>query len=344
MSRYSSLLAQQYSCQHVVVTNSGTSAIEVAMRACGAMEGVTVLAPSMMPVMTYLPMKSIGCRVVAYSFGDKVLAPCIAQLSEIDPATAPPGTILITLPWWGYRYDWAATRRLVDSRGWFWVEDAAHAQGSSPNMADGDCPDLLCASTHDRKLISTGEGGYVCTNSADLGRKAASWASYGGYPETTDDLDLGFEAGANLRLSGMAAALGIASVRNLPSVLDRRANAGAVLEEAARKLHHLHLMQRGPYPDFNYYGLVFLTEQEGDGLRVSNWLDRQGLQNDVHEYRMRRIADYPIASSVEILEDRSHSIWSRVVCVSPHHGLTPEELTFVGETLLAADDLLGGQA
>jgi dTDP-4-amino-4,6-dideoxygalactose transaminase len=115
------------------------------------------------------------------------------------------------------------------------IEDAACAIGTRYNGTPiGGIGDFGCFSFHPRKVITTGEGGMVVTNDAEYSRRVQSLRNHGATglppaskmephgPWTMASFDrLGF----NLRLSDIQAAVGIAQMTKLRSILEERWNA-----------------------------------------------------------------------------------------------------------------------
>ena len=107
------------------------------------------------------------------------------------------------------------------------IEDAAHAIGAlTPDGPVGNCArsDMTCFSFHPVKTVTTGEGGAVTTNSADLAGALRRFRHHGiskssGSPFWQYDIR---ELGYNYRLTDMQAALGTSQLRKLEQFVHRR--------------------------------------------------------------------------------------------------------------------------
>lgn len=111
------------------------------------------------------------------------------------------------------------------------IEDAACAVGTTYNGRPiGSIGDLGCFSFHPRKVITTGEGGIVTTANADLAAIVRSLRNHGatGVPEGAQGagrpytMALFDRLGTNLRLSDIQAAVGVAQLAKLESLLEHR--------------------------------------------------------------------------------------------------------------------------
>lgn len=328
-------LCVSFSARNAVACNSGTTAVELGLRALGAGPGTTLLTPALAPVMTALPTLTVGGRLVLFDCARDAVHPDLEALAAID---APTGSILVTVAWWGYLPDAVALRKLCNERGWRWLDDAAQAHGTRYADAAGG-PDVRCFSTHDRKLVTTGEGGFVLTADDEVARRARSYASYGGYPTAAVDLELGSEAGANLRLSALAAAMGIASLAALPDVVARRRHAAERITAAHGPLRWLTVHPVTPGTVHNFYGLAYTVP---DGLKRhtgARYLSERGIQNDVVDYDLRPLSDYQIFHHAQGRScPNAERLGRSLVMVSPHHGLSEEDCEFIGAMLRALDD------
>ncbi len=88
------------------------------------------------------------------------------------------------------------------------VEDAAQAHGT---RIGGGCAGTLgiagCFSTHDRKLLSTGEGGFILTSDDTLAEKTGTFARLGYLT--------GRQHGVNYKLAAPLAAIGLRRLSRL---------------------------------------------------------------------------------------------------------------------------------
>lgn len=335
VATYERALRDVLRAQYAVACNSGTSAVELGLRALGARPGVTVLLPALAPVMTALPVRECGANVQLYDNEADSTFPDLDGLGQIRAA---PGSILVTVSWWGYRAPAEAISRLCHQNGWRWLEDAAQAHGSTSDCVQ-EHPGIRAYSTHDRKLVTTGEGGFVLTDDPEFARRVRSYASYGGYPQQLDrELELGQEAGANLRLSGFAAALGIASLARLQAVVQRRAEVAAHIVRATGPLGNLRPHRLASGAVHNCYGLVYISPSGHRRHSGARYLYEAGIQNDVTSYDLKPIDEYPVFERFQTGgTPNATSLSERVVMISPHHGLTGSECDFIGQSLAALD-------
>ncbi|MDC3175766.1 UDP-4-amino-4,6-dideoxy-N-acetyl-beta-L-altrosamine transaminase [Prochlorococcus sp. AH-716-D13] len=113
------------------------------------------------------------------------------------------------------------------------IEDASHAFGGSyDNKAVGSCTysDFAVFSFHPVKIITSGEGGILCTNNKNLAEKAYLLRSHGivkdkklfeneiSGPWSYEQQSLGF----NYRMNDMQAALGLSQLNRISYIVEER--------------------------------------------------------------------------------------------------------------------------
>ena len=106
------------------------------------------------------------------------------------------------------------------------IEDAACALGTEQNgRRAGAFGTLGCFSLHPRKAITTGEGGMVTTNDAELARSIRMLRNHGQDPDAGRPDFVTF--GHNLRMTDFQAAMGLTQLAKLERIVEARV-AGAM--------------------------------------------------------------------------------------------------------------------
>ena len=179
VAEFERALADFVGARHAVVVNSGTAALHCAMAAIGISPRDEVIVPAISFVAT--------ANCVAYCGGTPVFADVEADTALIDPADVerkitPRTKAIIGMDYGGQPADYEALRAIIARTGrriWL-VADACHALGASRDgrMA-GALADISTFSFHPVKPITTGEGGAVTTDDAEIARKVALVRNHG---------------------------------------------------------------------------------------------------------------------------------------------------------------------
>jgi perosamine synthetase len=155
------------------------------------------------------------------------------------------------------------------------IEDAAEALGSSiNNVKTGSVADSSIFSFCGNKVLTTGEGGAVVTNSEKIYEKLKLIRSHGRLDKTSyfdDPLGQNYlELGYNWRMSSITAALGITQLQKLDKLISMRRNNAHYISERISK-HDLIEPPHEPDGFFNIYQMY--------SIKLANKILRDSLQN-----------------------------------------------------------------
>jgi dTDP-4-amino-4,6-dideoxygalactose transaminase len=150
-------------------------------------------------------------------------------------------------------------------------EDASEALGATYRDGPfvgrhvGTTERVGCFSFNGNKLITTGGGGMLVTDDEALARRARHLSTQARLPGPAYDHD---EVGYNYRLTNVAAAIGLAQVEELPSLLGaRRANAAAY-DSAIAGLRGIRPAPHAAWPDPSFWLYTAAVDPErGPGAR-----------------------------------------------------------------------------
>lgn len=151
--------------RYVVATNTGTSAMHIALLAAGIGPGDEVITPSFNYVADHQAIRATGAEVVMCDIREDDLGIDVASAASlITPRTK----AIVPLHFAGIPCDLAAVRALARRYGLRVIEDACHAFGSTVNGtkigADGD---VAFFSFDPVKIITSIDGGCVVTSNPD---------------------------------------------------------------------------------------------------------------------------------------------------------------------------------
>ena len=201
------------------------------------------------------------------------------------------------------------------------IEDAAGALGARhAGRACGGLGALGCLSFHPRKIVTTGEGGAVTTNDAELAEAVRSVRHHGWH---SDDMPA---PGFNYRLSDILCAVGIPQVRRLDELLAARALArGRVRGSAPRTCR---CCCRAPTTATSTAGRPTSCRSTA-GTRCSRELRAQGIEAQIGTYALHRLGAYR-EQGVFPGADRA---FERALALPFHSRLTDDDLDEVAAAL-----------
>ena len=365
--RFEAALAEFLGAAHVRTVNSGSSANLVALSALTSPElGGRTLRPGDEVITvaagfptTIAPILQVGAVPV---FVDIELDSWNADLSRLPAALSAKTRAVLLAHTLGMPFDAEAAARFCRENGLWLVEDCCDALGSEWNGAKaGSFGDIATLSFYPAHHITTGEGGAVFTNNADLARLAESFRDwgrhcrcrpgqdnacghrfagrYGGLPEGYDHKYVFSHAGYNLKMTDMAAACGAAQMERLPEFISRRRENYARLRGLTRECRHLRLPRLDARANPSWFGFPALLGEDAplgrtellerlDGRRIGSRLLFAG--NAVRQPFMRdrpcRVVGSLSNSDLAMRRGFWLGVWP---------GLGGEALEYMASTLLA---------
>lgn len=164
------LLEEQIECNQVLLTHSGTAALEMAAILAGVGVGDEVIMPSFTFVSTANAIVLRGATPVFVDIREDTL-----NIDEklIEAAITDKTKVILVVHYAGLSCDMDSIMALAKKYGLYVIEDAAHAIFSKyKNRYLGTIGDFGCFSFHETKNIISGEGGALAVNNPDLGERA----------------------------------------------------------------------------------------------------------------------------------------------------------------------------
>jgi dTDP-4-amino-4,6-dideoxygalactose transaminase len=151
--------------QFVVATNTGTSALHMALRVAGVGPGDEVITPSFNYVADHQAIRMTGAEVVMCDIRDDNLGiDCEKAAALVNEKTR----AIIPLHFAGLPCDIAGVNQLAQKHGLRVIEDAMHAFGSSiDDRKIGNSGDICCFSFDPVKIITSIDGGCIVVNTEE---------------------------------------------------------------------------------------------------------------------------------------------------------------------------------
>ncbi|MDE3190850.1 MAG: DegT/DnrJ/EryC1/StrS family aminotransferase [Acidobacteriota bacterium] len=278
VAEFESLLAGATGTSHAVAVSSGTAALHVAVLALGIGPGDEVLVPAYTFPATANVVALAGARPVLVD-----VDPVTMNIDPEDCARRVTGRTKAVLA----VHLFGRPARLEELPDVPVLEDAAGALGASHRGRPcGSLGLLACFSFHPRKIVTTGEGGAVTTDDAEIAESIRSLRHHGWSPSAAY-VDMPAPA-FNYRLSDVLAALGIPQLRRLDTLLAERERVAAGYAE---RLAHLDVTL--PQADAgDRHGLQAYVVQVDRRDEVMAGLRSEGVGCQIGTYALHRLGAY----------------------------------------------------
>lgn len=200
-----------------ISVSNGTVALHLALLALGLKEGDEVIVPS----LTYIA----SVNSITYTGAKPIFADSLESTWQIDPESirkkiSSRTKAILVVHLYGHPCNMEEILNISKEFNLFVVEDCAEAFGSYFNEFHvGNFGDIATFSFFGNKTITTGEGGMVSTNSAELAEKVKRLKGQGLDPNKEYWHDI---IGYNYRMTNICAAIGVAQLEQADSFINKK--------------------------------------------------------------------------------------------------------------------------
>jgi dTDP-4-amino-4,6-dideoxygalactose transaminase len=232
--RVEARLATMLGVHRVLLTTSGTHALELALLALGIGPGQEVVCPSFTFVSSANAVLRVGARPVFADIEDRTLG---LDAADVERRITPRTAAVIPVDYAGVAPEMEALGALARARRLRVVEDAAQGVAACwRGRPLGTLGDAGCLSFHETKNVSCGEGGALVLADPELAARAEIVREKGtnrsAFLRGQVDKYTWVAEGSSYVLSDVLAAVLEAQLDKLPKIQRRRAQVAARYREA----------------------------------------------------------------------------------------------------------------
>jgi len=254
--------------RYVVATNTGTSALHIALIAAGVGLGDEVILPSFDYVADHQAVRMAGADVVMCDIRDDNLGiDCEKAEALITKRTR----AIMPLHFAGIPCDQAGIYRLAEKYGLRVIEDVMHAFGTTIGKRKiGSYGDIACFSFDPVKIVTSIDGGCVVVNTEEELLRLHRLRLLGVDRDTTEryknnrawDYDVVSE-GYRYHLTNIMASVGVSQIKRVEEFITSRQRVCRAYNDAFRKIDGL----RVPQSDFANVSPFIYSLRVLDGRR-----------------------------------------------------------------------------
>lgn len=224
--------------QNVLTVNSGTAALQLALRLANVGIGDEVISTPMTCSATNEPILAMGARIV---WAD--IDPWTANIDPSDVAKkiTKKTKAIMCVHWGGYPCNLNELNAVANKHGIKLIEDACHALGASyQNNPIGSHSDFACFSFQAIKHINTIDGGVlVCKTKPDCERgRLLRWFGIDRNAKRNDlrcELDIA-ESGYKFHMNDVTAVIGLEQLKYLDDIIKKHRDNAKKYNEAFQNL------------------------------------------------------------------------------------------------------------
>lgn len=336
VAEFERLFADFIGTRYAVAVNSGTSALEIPLRAL-CVEGKSVIVPTITFMATPLSVIHAG--------GTVIFVDVMKENLSIDPDDLKKkirkdtvGVIIVHIGGIisAQLYE---IKKICQEKGLFLIEDAAHAHGSEiDGRKSGTLGHAAAFSFYPTKVLTTAEGGMITTDDEKVYGKALVLREHGKLnPKYNVHTDLGY----NWRFSELHAVLGILQMKKASHIINERIRLARLYDSLLQDVKGIKLIKIPSNIKCAYYKYIVYLEDS--------------YKRDIVKTRMEK--EYKIFLPGEVYTDPCHSqpvfekypkavirhgghdfpnadyIGQRQICLPLYPSLKDEEVTYVVDSL-----------
>jgi perosamine synthetase len=285
IKEFESVVAQFNQVKYALAVNSGTSALHVILAAHGIGKGDEVIVPSFTFIATTNAPLFVGAKPVFAEIENKTYG---LDPEDVERKITARTKAILPVHVGGSPCNIQDLATIARKHNLILIEDAAESIGASINNKKvGSFGDSAILSFCGPKIVTTGEGGVVLTNSRDLYEKARLIYNHGRV-ETTDYFSSTEQMqyvtlGYNFRMSTMTAALGIAQMEKIDDIIRMRRQNAERYTNGLSKIPGIitPTISNGYFQVYQIY-TIRLEAADGTRDRLKNHLARHGIMSKVY--------------------------------------------------------------
>lgn len=320
--------------RNVVATNTGTSALHLALTTIGIGEGDEVILPSFTFVATAQAISETGAKPVFCEVDPDTF---LLDLEDVKKKISTKTKAIIPVHYAGRPCDMDSLLKIKEEKGIRIIEDAAHAFGSFyKGKKIGSFGDITCFSFDSIKVMTCGEGGAIISDDpafSDLAKQkrllgidrktmhVKDWKKRGWIYDVPSQ-------GYRYHMSNINAAIGLAQIKKVDKFIARRREICRLYDNNLRGLVGIECMPAS-YDDITPFMYV---------IRVKN-----GRRNELKTYLMEHDIESGISyipcHHFSLYKDHrenlpiTDNIFEEILCLPIHFELKDEDVIVVTKTI-----------
>lgn len=283
VDEFESRLNEYFDNQHVVTVNSGTSALQLALRLANIGPGDEVISTPMTCTASNMPILAAGAKIV---WADVDPISGLISTDSIKSKITNKTKAIIMVHFGGIPCDIDGINALAKNHGIKTIEDAAHAFGSEyRNQKIGNHSDFVMFSLQAIKHITTVDGGLlVCKSKKDYDR--ARLLRWYGIDRDSPRKDFRCEEniveyGYKFHMNDIAAVIGIEQLKYVDDLVKKHIKNAAFFDDQFRASENIRLIPRSANSLSSSWLYTIHVDTRDDFMK---YMLEQGIQSSkVHE-------------------------------------------------------------
>ncbi len=329
VNEFEKAFSEYTGAKYSVMTNSATSALNLAVEVSDVGQGDEVLTTSMTFISTNHAILEAGATPVFVDIDPKTLN---MDLDSVRAKVTSRTKAIIVVHYGGNPVDVQRLYPLADDFGLKVIEDAAHACGAYYGATPIGNFGLTCFSFHAVKNLPMGDGGMVTTNDEEVYRKlrALTWLGIDKttFARSTDNYKWEYDVpkvGHKYHSNDIAASLGVQGLKKLDEWNEYR---GSLKEAYRAALPGVEFVDPLPHTTSSNHLCVIQVDNRDE---LHDRLAKNGIETGVHYKPNHLYPMYQQYDAGDLVE--TESAYRRILSLPMHLKLNEDDVSYIAGTL-----------
>lgn len=329
VEKFETLINEENGSKYSIAFNSGTSAVHALLLAYGIGSGDEVIVPSFTFIATANAPLFVGAKPVFADIEEETLGlDPISVNEQISKKTK----AIMPIHYGGCPCKIKELREVADDHNLILIEDAAEAMGAKiKDKMVGTFGDSAILSFCQNKIITTGEGGAVLTDSREIYEKLLLIRSHGrlenaDYFSSLEPFDY-VTLGYNFRMSNIVAALGISQLKKLDEIIALRRQNSIYYSEKLQVLNNYIDLLLPPEDYHHVYQLYTVLAECRDDLMY--YLGDNGIMSKIYFDPVHLSYFFKEKLKYECYLPVTENMAKKVLTLPMYPGLKKEEIDLI---------------
>lgn len=331
VAEFEEALCQYTQTHYAVAFNSATSALEALYVVCNIHKDDEIITTPISFVATSNMFVTLGAKPI---WCDVKLDGNIDE-NQIEKLITKKTKAIVPVDFAGKPVNIHKIKEIANKHNLLVLEDASHALGSSINEQKiGSFADATVFSFHAIKPITTNEGGAVVTNDAILAEKLRLFRSHGMIKKELWNSDM-VSMGYNLRLTEVAAALGISQLKKLDRFVKIRNKIAHYYDQrfSSCKLFLTQKIEENQQTSRHLYPIILNPELHCLKEEIFQEMQSKGLGVQVHYKPIYQNSFYKEKFG-EYSLDVANDFYKSEISIPCNQTMSMEDAKYVADTVL----------
>jgi perosamine synthetase len=281
VGRFENNFAKYIGVSHGIATNSGTSAIHLALASLDIKPNDEVILPALTMIATVLPILYLGATPILV---DSETQTGNIDVKKVEKKITKKTKAIIIVHLHGHPVEMDTVLTLVKKYNIKLIEDAAEAHGAEyKGKKVGSFGDIGCFSFYGNKIITTGEGGMCLTNNKSLAKKIRDLGDIDRHHTRHFYHD---KIAYTYRMSNLQAAVGLSQLENIKIFIEKKRriafqyNKHLTPNSYHLTSHYFDLPLELTYAKSVYwqYGILIKKNSFGNSVQLAKYLEKLGIE------------------------------------------------------------------